>query len=766
MVVKIELSEKSNTKNIPYLIEELKRYDNKEGYKLSYETVKKRLDETSKQLIGHGEKSLKHLHSLLENEETWSCLFALEIIKEIKSGKSIILLINFIKNNEEGDYWQSCEEAMYGLNSIGEPAIEPLLSEIKSNFEQKTYYGYLIGAVTGIKHDKVYSFMKEILQDYIKDYQKYDEWFEIDNFTYDFEVQGKKEALPLLKRLAEMEHLSELEIREIKSTIDVIEDPEKFNQEIEEISKKFKKYEELKKQDINEKELLEQAIDFEEKKEHENALECIARILAVYPKSYHALFLDARLNRKLGKPKVLIISQALDEAKKQKASKEVMQLIEEERKKISELFRENEQTSDENFELNFRCLDCDKRQNLKPGLIWDFGDEKYTFENEIMCRHCFSHNLELTKDGEMELFGQKMRLIHGLSTGVVNAGQEVFVENKKMRLNKVLPYLSKRLQQNPSNGELHLRYANALSKQNKYEGAIRHYEKAIGLNQKLIAVYANLITIYEHRHRYYRIEEAKKEVINYCKKLRELYDSGDYNNITIANKLSIIEFIREKEIEFGLSKDIKSISKEDIGKIIKKTSTLDIDSISLNINKNMIKSKNEIRNLLEQCQGVLVYEYYLAFDKKTSESNRIQSSYVMPIDTSKVCICGSGEYLEKCCYEQVKNRSIFTPNTDYENYSVLEEIKKEINTSESYLELTKKFKEDSRFYCEEENRNSSMFLYHGPNIFTQELGTVIFGTIKIKRNFFDNKGRIAIEALSKNRFDEINSVVEGNLDIQ
>lgn len=762
-MVKIDLTEKSNAKVIPYLIEELKRYDNKEGYRLSYGTVKKKLEETSKQLTGHGEKSLEHLHSLLKNEETWSCLFALEILKEIKSEKSIIPLINFIKNNEYGDRWESCEEAMYGLNAIGEPAIEPLLSEIKSNFKQKTYYGYLIGSVTGIKHDKVYSFMKEILQDYLKDYQKYDGWFEVDNFTYDFEVQGEKEALPLLKRLAVMEHLSEHERMEIKSTIEVIEDPEKFNQEIDEMSKKFKKYDDLKKQDINEKELLEQAVDFEEKKEYESALECITKILAVYPKSYHALFLNARINRKLEKPNLLILSRALDEAKKQKASQEVMQLIEEERKKISELFREKEQTADENLELNFRCLDCDKRQNLKPGLIWDFGDEQYTFENEVMCRHCFSHNLELTKDGEMEIFGQKMRLMRGLSTGVVNAGEEVFAENKKMKLNKVLPYLNKRLQQNPSNGELHLRYANALSKQNKYDDAIKHYKKSIELNPKLIAVYANLITIYGHRHKYYRIEEAKKETIDYCKKLRELYDSGDYNNATIADKLSLIEFIREKEVEFGLSKDIKKISKGDIGKIIRKTSTLDIDSISLNINKNMIKSENEIKNLLEQNQGVLVYEDYLAFDKETNESNRIQSSYLMPIDISKVCICGSGEYLKKCCFEKVRSKSIFAANTDYENHSVLEEIKKEIDTNESYLELARKFKEDSRFYCEEEKRNSSMFLYHGPHIFTQELGTVIFGNITIKRNFFDNKGRIVIEALSKNRFDAINSAVEENL---
>ena len=76
--------------------------------------------------------------------------------------------------------------------------------------------------------------MIDNLKHYIKNKEEYDNWFDIDNFTYNFSVQGKKEALPLLKEVLAMEHLSKEEKREMESTIEALEDPEKINKEIEE----------------------------------------------------------------------------------------------------------------------------------------------------------------------------------------------------------------------------------------------------------------------------------------------------------------------------------------------------------------------------------------------------------------------------------------------------------------------------------------------------------------------------------------------------
>jgi len=761
----MENNTNSTEKDTISLIEDLKQFDNNKGYKLSYGEVKKRLSDIIKNFIEQGEKCIEYLHPLLEHEKTWSCTFALEIMKEIKSEKSIKPLINFIKNNENGDYWECCDDALSALVSIGEPAIKPLLSEVKSNFQNKEYYAYLVGALTGIKHDTIYAFMADILNDYIENTEKYDGWLEIDHFTYDFSVQQKKEILPLLEKLASMNHLSEHEQMEIKSTIEAIEDPEKSGKDIEEMKKGFEKIEKLKKESINEKELLEQAIDFEAKKDYDNALDCITRILTVYPKSYHALFLDARINRKLGKPKVFVLSEAIEQAKKQKASQEVFEVMEEERKKISELYNELQLTTDEELELNFKCLNCSKRQNLKPGLIWEIEDSgRFLFEKEIMCKYCFSHNVELTKEGKMQITGQKMRLWWGESGGVANIGKKVMVEDKKIGLDDVYPYLMRRIKEKPLDGELCLRAGNSARKFNKYDDAIMHYKKAIELNPKLIAVYVNFVGIFKYRHKYYEIKEAKDEAILYLKKLRSLYDSQDYDSATLSHFDSLIEFIREQEIEFELSTKFKKVKDEDIKATIKNASTHNTDSVSQNIKGLINISKQEAMKLLEENSGVIVFQSYQIFDEKTNESKRLQLSSIMPIDVSKLCICGSKNYLKDCCLDKIKRKEPFVANIDYATYSLFKPIESKIKTNDNYTELVGSFQDDQRFYCEEETKNSALFIYYGNLFFTDEkLGTVIFGTIKIKK-IFDNKAGIEIEALSKNRFDALNFAVREHLE--
>lgn len=221
------------------LIEALQKYDNEEGYNLSYDEVKSRLNDTVRSLAEKGESALDHLHPLLIREETWSCLFALEILREIKSERSIPYLINFIRKNEDGDYWEACEDAMFALYSIGEPSVKPLLREIKIVFENETYYLFLVGALTKIKDDRVYSFMKETLEDCIKNYEKYVEWFDIPDFVYGFDAQGKKEILPLLQELLSIRGLSEYDRIEIQDTISFIDDPEGFKQRIKELRREL-----------------------------------------------------------------------------------------------------------------------------------------------------------------------------------------------------------------------------------------------------------------------------------------------------------------------------------------------------------------------------------------------------------------------------------------------------------------------------------------------------------------------------------------------
>lgn len=223
-----------NDEEIPSMIENLKAHDNKEGYKLEYNEVKERLSDTAAKLAEKGESTLDFLHPLLLKEGTWSCLFALEILKELKSEKSIPFLIEFIKKNENKDHlWDDCEEAMFALSDIGEPAIEPLLEEANSAFESKIYYTYLVGALTRIKDEKVYAFMNDIVKDFIGNYRKYKGWFNIECFVYEFETQGNREILPLLRKLASMEELTGHERTEVEDTIRVVDVPEGYKKEME-----------------------------------------------------------------------------------------------------------------------------------------------------------------------------------------------------------------------------------------------------------------------------------------------------------------------------------------------------------------------------------------------------------------------------------------------------------------------------------------------------------------------------------------------------
>lgn len=257
-----------NEGSVEELISQLQQFDNPKGYRLEYETVKEKLAPAVAQLIQKGEAALNQLHELLQYEESWSCAFTLEALKGIKSEKSIHYLIEFIKKNENGDYFESCDEALWALQAIGRPAVEPLLKELKNEFANNNFFGYLVGALTGIKDYNVYSFMVEITEDCLKNPEKYEDWFEIDAFTYGFTEQGKKEALPLLRRVLAAD-LSEEEKREIESTIEALEDPEGFNKKIEAeaeiLQKEFEKEQEKQKPGstaINENESVKVNCDF------------------------------------------------------------------------------------------------------------------------------------------------------------------------------------------------------------------------------------------------------------------------------------------------------------------------------------------------------------------------------------------------------------------------------------------------------------------------------------------------------------------------
>ncbi|MEK6927972.1 MAG: SEC-C metal-binding domain-containing protein [Nanoarchaeota archaeon] len=462
---------------IKSLIIELQKYDNPKGYKLNYKEVKDKLSQTINSLILCKDECLDELHALISYEETWSCLFALEVIKEIKSKKSIDYLINYIVKTEEGEHGDSGEEAMFALTNIGATAIDPLLKEIKNQFSKRKFYFYLIGALTEIKDEKVYEFMKEVTEDYIQDEEKYDEWFHIDVFTSDFDKQGKKEILLILKELIKLDRVSKHEKIEIEDSIERIEDPIEYQKKTKEQFKKMKP------------------------------------------------FIEKFMAQK---------SDSSDIGKEE--------------------LEERMWTPEKDLEIQFKCQNCHKKQSINPGLIKIIDGKKaeFSFENEIMCKFCFSNDIKLTKQGSRDIMFQAIGTVEGVRKGVLSVGDKIYVEDKLMPFNKSYDYILKRLNDEPNNAGLYLRAGNVSKNFNKYKDAIKYYEKAIELNPRLIASYLNLVEIYEFRYKYYNVKDANVSAVFYLNEMIDIFRTQNFDALTIKNKDSIISFMGEKSESLGV----------------------------------------------------------------------------------------------------------------------------------------------------------------------------------------------------------------------
>ncbi len=473
------------------LIEKIKDFDSDKYIEKDYHLeIKKEAESIINELSLFGEDSLEFIYPLLENLDTWSSLLALEVIVKLKSDKPLNFLIDFIKKTDKTDFWDRCEPAMESLVNIGKPAVEPLLNEVKSDFENKTFNTYLVGALTEIKDARTYSFIIKIIEDYISDYKKYDNWFNIIPFIMDFDKQENKDSIFILEKLLKMKHLSNEEEKEVEETIKAIKDPESYKKETDEVISKYKSQ-------INE----------------------------------FKKFNDLLSNKN---PKI-----------------------------DKEDFLERSNTPDEEFEVNFRCNDCKERLNLKTGLIWCIEGGDYIFENELMCRNCLGHNLEPSDFGIRELMGKQFRILMGEDKGIINSGKKVYVEDKTIDFKKAYSYLLKRIEEEPSNGELYLRFANNLEKNNDYEKAIEYYYKSLVLNPKLIASYLNLVEIFLYRHSYYNDENAKEKSLNYFQKMLVLFNSHDYDTCTILNEECLLHFIAEKSKEFDIKIKFKKIGRNE-----------------------------------------------------------------------------------------------------------------------------------------------------------------------------------------------------------
>lgn len=220
-------------------IDFLKSLDTEEFYNKDEEEVRKYAHDTLQKCIQLGSQATHDLVPLLQNEFTWSCFFALTIFRETKDPQAVPAIITFLKR--ESDDSMANEEAMFAMQDIGDSSIIPLIEELESEFDNKKYNSYLVGALTGIIGSTPFDFMIKITMDFIAKPSRYKGWFHIEDFTYNFVKQKKLDAIPLLKQILEMKIITGKEKHEIEDTIKALKDPESYEKSIDETASEISK---------------------------------------------------------------------------------------------------------------------------------------------------------------------------------------------------------------------------------------------------------------------------------------------------------------------------------------------------------------------------------------------------------------------------------------------------------------------------------------------------------------------------------------------
>lgn len=216
-------------------IDFLKSLDREEFYNKTEDEIRSYAHDAIRECIQLGFQATYELVKLLQTEFTWSCFFALTILRETKDPQAVPAIITFLKRNTDDS--MANEEAMFALQDIGDPSIAPLIEDLEEAFDNKKYNSYLVGALTGIIGPTPYDFMIKITKDFINKPWRYKGWFQIEDFTYNFVKQERLDVIPLLKKILEMKSITGVEKRELEDTIKALEDPESYEKAIQETAK-------------------------------------------------------------------------------------------------------------------------------------------------------------------------------------------------------------------------------------------------------------------------------------------------------------------------------------------------------------------------------------------------------------------------------------------------------------------------------------------------------------------------------------------------
>lgn len=236
------------------LIRELTAFDVKHYYDMDFDAVVKLAEPIVSKLAEIGKEHIEKIGSLLNKEETWSCYFAIKILRELKDRQAEPYLIEFLKNDDGDsvDYYENYEEAMYALQELGKESVPALLKAVKEAIAMKEYKICLFGALFDVKSAEAYNLLAELAEDFLENEEKYD-WLDAEFFFSSFRGQERKEAIPILKKIKAklyryveiddaIEYLTDKEVYEINSKKECEALEKKFAEEEKKINELLEKY--------------------------------------------------------------------------------------------------------------------------------------------------------------------------------------------------------------------------------------------------------------------------------------------------------------------------------------------------------------------------------------------------------------------------------------------------------------------------------------------------------------------------------------------
>lgn len=203
------------------------------------------------------------------------------------------------------------------------------------------------------------------------------------------------------------------------------------------------------------------------------------------------------------------------------------------------------------MKLRFTCADCGRKQSM---IIWSVcvlvnkkkkHDNVVIYENEIRCKSCGSTHMKTDHLGITAATLQKA--IRPSYDEIEISSDIVTMENKSMPFSEARTYIERRIQEEPQNGELRLRYANHLRRVNEYDKAIEEYEESLRLNENLLASLINLCDIFLYRGKEYKEKGAIKKARNYFERMVSLYQSGHAIFTTIEERKTVPLWMKDRE---------------------------------------------------------------------------------------------------------------------------------------------------------------------------------------------------------------------------